>query len=67
MKLIFKKLQKIRKIKIYGLINNAAINPIVEKQNTKFNNFETLNFSQWQNEINVGINGAFYVLSILVD
>ena len=40
------------------MINNAAINPIVEKQNTKFNNFETLNFSQWQNEIN-GYNGAF--------
>lgn len=51
--------KKLEKTKIYGLINNAAINPIVEKKNTNFDNFETLNYSQWQNEINVGINGAF--------
>lgn len=51
--------KKLKDNKIYGLINNAAINPIVSKNKTKFSNFENLEYSQWKKEIDVGLNGSF--------
>ncbi|XOV79303.1 MAG: SDR family oxidoreductase [Aestuariibacter sp.] len=45
---------------IDGLVNNAAINPKVEKSNTKnFSRLEFFDLQQWQLELSVGLTGAF--------
>lgn len=44
--------------KISGLVNNAAINPSVEKNQQRFERLENLKFETWQEEINVGLWGA---------
>ena len=44
--------------KISGLVNNAAINPSVEKNQHRFERLENLKFETWQEELNVGLWGA---------
>jgi len=42
-----------------GLINNAAINPSVEKNNHTFTRIENLSLESWNLEISVGLTGSF--------
>jgi len=45
--------------RIDGLINNATINPKVEKSKSKnFSRLENLDLEQWEREIKVGLTGA---------
>lgn len=43
---------------VSGLINNAAINPSVEKNSDKFERLESLTFDSWQLQLDVGLWGA---------
>lgn len=43
---------------ITGLVNNAAINPSVEKNSTRFERFETLSRDSWNEELDVGLWGS---------
>lgn len=42
-----------------GLVNNAAINPSVEKNTDKFSRLEDLKESDWEFELRVGLWGSF--------
>jgi NAD(P)-dependent dehydrogenase (short-subunit alcohol dehydrogenase family) len=42
-----------------GLINNAAINPSVERNGDRFNRIEDINKDAWNLEFDVGLWGAF--------
>ena len=45
---------------IDGLINNAAVNPKVEsKEDSNFSRLETFSLDQWNDDISVGLTGAF--------
>ena len=57
---IYEKLQKIG-LDINILINNAALNPKVEKDNTNNNltRFESFDIEDWNLELAVGLTGAF--------
>ncbi|CAN2231067.1 SDR family oxidoreductase [Candidatus Planktophila versatilis] len=41
-----------------GLVNNAAINPSVEKNTSRFTRLENLSIRDWDFEISVGLTGA---------
>jgi NAD(P)-dependent dehydrogenase (short-subunit alcohol dehydrogenase family) len=41
-----------------GLVNNAAINPSVEKNTSRFTRLENLSIEDWDFEISVGLTGA---------
>ncbi len=43
---------------VTGLVNNAAINPSVEKNTTRFVRFETLSRDSWTEELDVGLWGS---------
>jgi NAD(P)-dependent dehydrogenase (short-subunit alcohol dehydrogenase family) len=43
---------------ITGLVNNAAINPSVEKNASRFQRFETLTRESWTEELDVGLWGS---------
>jgi NAD(P)-dependent dehydrogenase (short-subunit alcohol dehydrogenase family) len=43
---------------ITGLVNNAAINPSVEKNTNRFERFETFSRQTWLEEIDVGLWGS---------
>ncbi len=64
----FKKIIKLTN-RIDGLINNAAIDPKVgtslSRQN--LNRFEDLSLDTWNNELNVGLTGAFICSQIFGD
>jgi NAD(P)-dependent dehydrogenase (short-subunit alcohol dehydrogenase family) len=46
--------------KIDALVNNAALNPKLEiKKQLDGNSFESFSLQKWNNEINVGLTGAF--------
>ena len=42
-----------------GLVNNAAINPSVEKNTATFTRLETINYEEWRTHLDVGLYGAF--------
>ena len=42
-----------------GLVNNAAINPSVEKNTTTFTRLESINYEEWRLHLDVGLYGAF--------
>lgn len=42
-----------------GLVNNAAINPSVEKNTHTFSRVEDLTFEDWNLQLNVGLYGSF--------
>jgi len=42
-----------------GLVNNAAINPSVEKNTATFTRLETINYEEWRSHLDVGLYGAF--------
>jgi NAD(P)-dependent dehydrogenase (short-subunit alcohol dehydrogenase family) len=44
--------------KVTGLVNNAAINPSVEKNTSRFERFENLTREAWNEELDVGIWGS---------
>ena len=46
-------------LKIDGLINNAANNPAMESSVKNFSRLENFPLDQWNNDINVGLTGAF--------
>lgn len=43
---------------VTGLVNNAAINPSVEKNTTRFERFENLTRESWVEELDVGLWGS---------
>ena len=43
---------------VTGLVNNAAINPSVEKNTSRFERFETLSRDSWTEELDVGLWGS---------
>ena len=43
---------------VTGLVNNAAINPSVEKNTGRFQRFETLSRESWTEELDVGLWGS---------
>lgn len=43
---------------VSGLINNAAINPSVEKNSDKFERLENITFDSWKNQLDVGLWGS---------
>jgi NAD(P)-dependent dehydrogenase (short-subunit alcohol dehydrogenase family) len=45
--------------RIDGLINNAANNPAMESSVKNFSRLENFPLEQWNNDINVGLTGAF--------
>ncbi len=45
--------------KIDALINNAALNPHFQSQSENFSRLENFEISNWENEIAVGLTGAF--------
>ena len=54
------------KIDVHGLINNAAVNPVVRDSISK-NELTRLEFfplEKWEKEINVGLTGSFYAQNI---
>ena len=52
--------------KVDILINNAANDPKVEKaKNNKLNRFENLDIEQWNNDISVGLTGAFLTSQVV--
>lgn len=56
-------LRKYKKIDI--LINNAANNPKIEKQGkTNWTRFENFSGEAWDNDLNVGLKGAFYASQV---
>jgi len=42
-----------------GLVNNAAINPSVEKNTQNFTRAEKISYEKWKLELDVGLYGAF--------
>ena len=50
-----------RKLKIHGLINNAAINPVVAKSSNRnqLTRLESFPIDQWEKELKVGLTGSF--------
>lgn len=42
-----------------GLVNNAAINPSVEKNTATFSRLEKINYEEWRSHLDVGLYGAF--------
>ena len=52
---------KEKNINIHGLINNAAINPIVDKSlsSNKLTRLESFPIDQWEKELKVGLTGSF--------
>lgn len=42
-----------------GLVNNAAINPSVEKNTATFSRVESINYEEWKLHMDVGLYGAF--------
>lgn len=44
--------------KVTGLVNNAAINPSVEKNTNRFERFESLSRESWVEELDVGLWGS---------
>ena len=51
--------------KVDGLINNAANNPKIEKKNDiEFSRLENFAEHTWNNDIDVGLKGHFYVQNI---
>lgn len=42
-----------------GLVNNAAINPSVEKNTATFSRVESISYSEWKLHMDVGLYGAF--------
>ena len=46
-------------LRIDGLINNAANNPAVESSGKNFSRLENFPLDQWNDDINVGLTGAF--------
>lgn len=55
-----------KKINLYGLINNATINPIVDQSLSKqsFTRLENFDLNQWNKELNVGLTGAMLCCKI---
>ena len=51
---------KEKKIEVFGLINNAAINPSTDKFGSKnnFTRFENFDLKQWELELRVGLTGS---------
>jgi len=51
---------KEKKIDIFGLINNAAINPSADQSDSKknFTRFENFDLKQWELELSVGLTGS---------
>jgi len=45
--------------RIDGLINNAANNPTIERNTSTSASFETFTLEQWEDDLGVGITGAF--------
>jgi NAD(P)-dependent dehydrogenase (short-subunit alcohol dehydrogenase family) len=43
---------------VHGLVNNAAINASVEKNLDRFERFETITYSSWKEEIDIGLWGS---------
>lgn len=42
-----------------GLVNNAAINPSVEKNSHKFSRLESIEYDEWKIQLDVGLYGSF--------
>ena len=55
-----------KNIIINNLINNAAIDPKIQKRTTsKYENFENFSLDTWNNEIKVGLTGAMLCSKII--
>ena len=52
-----------KKLKIYGLINNAASNPPINKK--KDNSLDIFSLKEWNIDLNVGLTGAFLCCKII--
>ena len=63
---VFNKLEK-SNIYIDILINNAALNPKVEKENIhkNFTRLETFSLDSWNLEISIGLTELFYAVRFL--
>jgi NAD(P)-dependent dehydrogenase (short-subunit alcohol dehydrogenase family) len=46
---------------IIGLINNAAINPMIEKSNKAFGKFEDLGLQQWNEEMKINLTAPVFL------
>jgi NAD(P)-dependent dehydrogenase (short-subunit alcohol dehydrogenase family) len=50
---------------LYGLINNAAYNPKIESGGD-FGDFESLNFSEWNNEVTLNLSSPVFLIKALL-
>lgn len=53
--------------KVTGLVNNAAINPSVERNTSRFERFETLSRHSWIEELDVGLWGSLVCCRVFGD
>jgi NAD(P)-dependent dehydrogenase (short-subunit alcohol dehydrogenase family) len=53
--------------KIRGLINNAAINPMIEKDAGSFGKFEDIDFANWDKEMKVNLSSPIFLTKELLD
>lgn len=48
-----------------GLVNNAAVNPMVESAESKFTRLEDLSIEQWNREVEVGLTGSLIMTKVV--
>lgn len=52
---------KHKKFKIKGLVNNAAINPMIEMGAENFGKFEDLELNKWNEELNINLSSPVFL------
>jgi len=60
---------KIRKLStnLMGLINNAAINPMIEKSANSFGKFEDINLQQWNAEMKINLSAPVFLTKHMLE
>ena len=52
---------------IIGLINNAAINPMIEKGAAAFGKFEDISLATWNNEMNINLTAPVFLTKQMLE
>ena len=52
---------------VIGLINNAAINPMIEKEATSFGKFEDISLAQWNQEMKINLSAPVFLTKSMLE
>jgi len=52
---------------IIGLINNAAINPMIEKSTKSFGKFEDISLDSWNSELNINLTAPVFLTKHMLE